>query len=125
MGISFIFSIANSANAGKAKGMAKNILELAVYFTAILAATFDLPSGAPVSGSSISMPLCISALRMNQLFTNPPVMQAVVLEAALSKTSRAPVAYADLFRLIYRIVSATKTEEQIAPIAPFVISCVV
>ena len=124
-GISFIFSIANSANAGRASGAAKKILELAVYMTAFLAATFDLPRGAPVSGSNISMPLYISELLMNQLFANPPVIHAVVLEAALSKTSLAPVAYADLLRFTYRIVSATNTDEQTAPIAPFVISSLV
>ena len=98
--MSFILSIANRAKAGSASGIARKILELAVYITAILAATFDLPSGSPVSGSNISIPLSISELRMNQLLTKPPVMQAVVLEAALSKTRRAPVADADLLRLI-------------------------
>ena len=61
LGIKRILSIPYSAKAGSAIGHARNILELAVYITALLAAIFDLPRGAPVSGSSISIPLFISA----------------------------------------------------------------
>ena len=81
-------------------GNAIKILEDAVYITAVLAAIYDFPIGFPVSGSFNSMPLYISALRINQLFANPPAAQAIVLVIALSMISLAPDAAADLLRLI-------------------------
>jgi len=94
------------AKAGRATGMARIILEEAVYQTADLAHFLDLPRDSPVSGSQSSIPFSISTCLMNQLLANPPVIQAIVDVVALSIISLAPVAEADRVRLICLIMSA-------------------
>lgn len=106
--------MASRQNAGIATGIARNILELAVYNTAAFAHIFDLPSDSPVSGSHKSRPFSISTCLMNQLLAKPPAMQAVVAVMAFSMTSLAPVAAAEAFKLIYLIVKAMATDEATA-----------
>ena len=93
-----------------ATGIAKKILDDAVYMTADLAHFTDLPIGSFVSGSHSSIPFSISTYLMNQLFAKPPAMQATVLVNAFNPTRRAPVALAEAPALTYLIKRAIPTE---------------
>ena len=114
LGIMPNFSIPRSMKAGMAIGIARKIREDAVCITADFAQSLDLPIGSPVSGSLSSIPFSISIYLMNQLFANPPAIQATVLVNALSMTRRAPVALAEALALSCLKTRAMPTEEATA-----------
>ena len=104
-------STANNAKGGKKIVTLRNILEMAVYKTAALAASFDLPNDSPVSGSNTLIPFSISVCLMNQAFMNPALAQAKKELILLSTMRPAPVAAAALADMAFRRASPTQIDE--------------
>ena len=89
-GVSFAFSIAIKAAGGPNIVRTRNILEIAVWVTAIYAHFCDFPYDSSVSLSSTSIPFSISVYLMKYAFKYPAAAHARNELTALSITRRPP-----------------------------------
>ena len=107
LGMIFTPSIARYKKEGSISGTSMIYLEIAVYHTAILAATMLLPRGTSgLFGSMTSMPLTISVCRIIQALRKPAALQATKEDIELSKISFGPDIVLVFFSMAFLIASA-------------------